>query len=259
MRKSYNRFLSKICLLFLLFGLSAVGCFGQTEVLIYCKEEDHDCRAFNYERVVYSKCKGRSVDCQIAEQTKIIESNPNDPAAYYRRGRIYDTRDPDRAILDFNKALELAPKFMSAYKYLWWNHIVKREYDQAIAVMNKAIEVKPNFAAAYNSRGYMYSKKREFDKALADYNKAIELEPNKYDGYSGRAGVYEHQREFDKALADYNKAIELSPRNWRAYYDRGYFYWKQGEKAKAEADCQKTRELKVNRRPLKLDDEYCPL
>jgi len=53
----------------------------------------------------------------------------------------------------------------------------KGQYDQAIANFDKAIEINPRYAEAYNNRGIAYTKKGQYDKAISDYNKAIELDP----------------------------------------------------------------------------------
>ena len=50
----------------------------------------------------------------------------------------------------------------------------KGDHDKALADFNKAIELDPNNALAYSNRGKALSKKGNDDKALADYNKAIE-------------------------------------------------------------------------------------
>lgn len=269
MRKSYKHFLSGAFSLILLSGMVAIVCFGQTGGLVNCREEDYDCRTNNYARMVDTACKGLNIrpsnDCRIAEQTRLIEANPSDAAAYFNRGKIYEfAGDSARALDDFNKALELHPQFTAAYLSIAWLHVKKKEYNQELTALNKAIEIDPKLGRAYLHRGSAYHRKREFDKALADYSKAIELESVRGFrdvGYRGRASVYASLRDFDRALADYNKALEIYPHYWLNYYDRGLIYWRLGEKEKAEADCQKAKELK-RRQPIRerpMTNEYCSL
>jgi tetratricopeptide (TPR) repeat protein len=72
------------------------------------------------------------------------ESERDAAVAYYRRGNAYGKKgDLDRAIADYDKAIELDPKYVMAY----------------------------------NNRGIAYGKKGDFDSAIADLNKAIELDP----------------------------------------------------------------------------------
>jgi Flp pilus assembly protein TadD len=51
----------------------------------------------------------------------------------------------------------------------------KPHNDRAIADYNRAIELKPDHASAYNYRGLAYSAKGDNDQAIADYNRAAEL------------------------------------------------------------------------------------
>ncbi len=51
----------------------------------------------------------------------------------------------------------------------------RREYDRAIADYDKAIDLDPKNAKAYYQRGYVYDIRGEHDRAMADYNKAMGL------------------------------------------------------------------------------------
>lgn len=97
--------------------------------------------------------------------------------AYFIRGQFSIIKQPDRAILDFSKVLELNPKFMVAYVMLASISSRKKEYDQAIKILDQAIEIDPKFTNAYTNRGFAYLQQNNFDKAFNDYDKVIELEP----------------------------------------------------------------------------------
>ena len=45
-----------------------------------------------------------------------------------------------------------------------------QQYDKAITDYNKAIELDPKYAMAYNNRGFAYGKLQQYDKAIADCN-----------------------------------------------------------------------------------------
>jgi tetratricopeptide (TPR) repeat protein len=53
-----------------------------------------------------------------------------------------------------------------------------REYDRAISDYNKAIELDPKLAGAYSNRGYVYVHKQDKNHAIADFRKALSLDPN---------------------------------------------------------------------------------
>ena len=81
----------------------------------------------------------------------------------------------DRAISDFNKAIEIDPKHAMAYSNRGNAYGEKGQYDRAISDYTKAIEINPRFAAAYYNRGLAYHKKGEYDKAWEDVYKAQSL------------------------------------------------------------------------------------
>ena len=53
----------------------------------------------------------------------------------------------------------------------------KGNIDRAIADFNQAIQLKPKYALAYNNRGVAYRSRGEFDKAIDDFTGAITLSP----------------------------------------------------------------------------------
>ena len=165
----------------------------------------------------------------------------------------------NRAIEDYDKAIELNPKLPTAYTGRGKAWSTKGELDKAIEDYNKAIALDPKYAKAFRERGSVWSKKGELDKAIEDYNKAIsypDLSPTYYANrshsvaYTGRGKVWEKKGELDKAIEDYNKAIEIYPENSRAYLYRANIYKKTGETEKAEADRKKSNELQ------KLNEDY---
>ena len=47
-----------------------------------------------------------------------------------------------------------------------------------MADYDKAIELDPKYAAAYNNRGWVYYLKKDYARAIADYDRALQLDPN---------------------------------------------------------------------------------
>ena len=176
-------------------------------------------------------------DRAIKDYNKAIQLNPKAPEPYTNRGIAYSNKDEhDRAIEDFNKAIALKHNYAEAYSNRGGAYRSKGEYDQAIIDCTRAIELEPWNPAPYNNRGAAYRNKGEFDRAINDYNKAIELKPNYFLAYHNRAIAYYQQREFDRAIKDYSKVIELNPALAVAYNNRGVAYYKNGEYNRAIED-----------------------
>lgn len=80
---------------------------------------------------------------------------------------------------------------------------------KAIVDYSKAIEIAPKDANAYFNRGLAYGKKNEHDKAIADYGKVIEIDPTDFNTYFNRGLAYRAKGDKVKADADFAKAKEL--------------------------------------------------
>lgn len=53
----------------------------------------------------------------------------------------------------------------------------KHNFDRAIADFNVAINVRPDYTEAFNARALAYAGKGDIDRAILDYNQAIRLDP----------------------------------------------------------------------------------
>ena len=78
----------------------------------------------------------------------------------------------------------------------------KGQYDKAVSEFNNAIELNPKDAVSYTLRGGVHSERAQYDKAISDFTKAIELNPKLAISYTLRARLYVKQTQYDKA---YNK------------------------------------------------------
>jgi tetratricopeptide (TPR) repeat protein len=107
---------------------------------------------------------------------KAIELDPTDPSFYSNRGAAYAAKGRnDQAISDWTKALEINPKLGSTYYNLGRTYCVMKQYDKAISDLDKALEINPRHAPSYYERGIAYYEKNQYDLALSDFNKAQEL------------------------------------------------------------------------------------
>ncbi len=173
-------------------------------------------------------------DQQIKSCTALIESgqgNANDRAlAYKNRGNAYlGQGDDDRAMIDYNEAIRLDPKFALAYNDRGSVYIDKEDPDHAIVEFDEAIRLDPKLVLAYAGRAAAYAQKGDFGRALPDASEAIRLDPKSAYAYERRGDVYTAEGDFDRAIADYNAAIRLDPKSDEAYNDLGSAYLYKGD------------------------------
>jgi len=83
-----------------------------------------------------------------------------------------------------------------------------KDPDGAIQDYCRAVELNPRDAVAYNNRGLIYHDRNEMDKALADYSQAISIDAANPIFFENRALVYMSKGMIDQAKQDYDYALK---------------------------------------------------
>ncbi len=94
------------------------------------------------------------------------------------------------------------------------SHLNLNKPEKALADFNRAIELEPGRASGYQGRANALNTLQRYREALRDYDNAIELDPGPglANAYVNRAVAYSHLGENKKAIADYEKGLELDPK-----------------------------------------------
>jgi tetratricopeptide (TPR) repeat protein len=181
-------------------------------------------------------------DAAISFYTQAINTDalapPHLAVVLNSRGVAYDIKgDPDKAIKDFDAAIQLKADYAEAFinRGLAW--VNKSEYDHAIVDFTEAASLDARGAfLAFSNRGGAYADKGDYDRAIEDYGRAIRLRPDYADAYYGRARTYTALGQTENAIADYDAAIRIKPNFPDAYNNRGVLNIAKGETAQAIAD-----------------------
>ena len=144
---------------------------------------------------------------------------------YFLRAREHNARQTKDANAEsvslLRRAVELDPKFATAYALLSWNLIETyinqwsdapdRALDDALELANKALAQDASEPRAHFSLGLALQWKRRQDEALAEAERAIELDPNLAEAHvlMGHILIYEGRQE--EAVRSINTAMRLDP------------------------------------------------
>ena len=116
------------------------------------------------------------------------------------------------------------------------NYYEKDSFALAMIDYEKTVELNPKYALYQELIGDFYLETKEYDKAIEYYNKAILIDQNKTTVYEYRAYAEEMKEDFYAALFDMNEAIKLDPENGHYYLKRGEYKLKINDKKGACAD-----------------------
>jgi len=158
----------------------------------------------------------------IALWSQAIEIDPKYASAYNGRGIAYkNLKRYEEAIADYTRAIDIAPNDAYAYNCRGIAYSDLKRYEEAIADYTRAMEIAPNDAYAYNGRGIAYKNLKRYEKAIADYTRAIEIDPNYAIAYNNRGFAHNDLKRYEEEISDYNRAIEIDSNYAAAYNNRG--------------------------------------
>ena len=120
----------------------------------------------------------------------------------------------------FQRAIELDPRYASAYVGLGWTYrkamghgwteFPGQALQQAHDLAQKALSLEES-ASAYRLLGYVYLPRRQYDLARRALERAIELNPNDWDSLSILGSVMLYTGRPDEAIQTYETTLRFNP------------------------------------------------
>jgi tetratricopeptide (TPR) repeat protein len=138
---------------------------------------------------------------------------------------------------------KIAIAYLNRGHYFYKNN----KSDKALDDFNMAIEVDPEYPLAYLDRSSIYLDRNDTERVLRDYNRYLGFLPPFYingnvpnplvsDVLGNRGVIYSKMGLYEKALVDFDLAIRLKPFNPINYLNRANTYYNLGRIAEAKQD-----------------------
>lgn len=180
---------------------------------------------------------GRWKNSLVFWSSIIAEEPVRIPFAYTNRGVAYHKMgELDKALVDLNRAVELAPGEVDSLTSRGAVLMDKGNLDQAIADFTKAISLNIADSSAYYNRAMVLGKLGQGAAALDDYGTALKINPGDTRTLNSRGQLLQQMGEFEKAMADFNAALAVDPADVKTFNNRGLLLMATGELDRAVAD-----------------------
>ncbi|HEY2676321.1 MAG TPA: aspartyl protease family protein [Steroidobacteraceae bacterium] len=196
----------------------------------------------------------RDYGAALADLTRAVELDPNEPEYVYRRAMVYLARkQPELALADLNQALSLKPDFLAALISRAEFRLGSQDAAGAAADLAAADRAAPSQSDTRYALAGLYERAEDFHGAIEQFDLWI---ANHRDdrrilgALHGRCWSRAMQGTgLDAAISDCNDALRrMEKKNAAAYSalldSRGFVYLRSGELNKAVADFDSS--LKLN-------------
>jgi tetratricopeptide (TPR) repeat protein len=219
---------------FILEGMDSLYIVNFTVGQIHYFEEDYETALTFFNQTVGLIPEGREAD---VEGTALY---------FYRANAYIDLGDYERAIADFNHAIQLDVEYDIAYNNRGIAYLNLGDYERAIADFDHTIQLDSVSAAAYNNRGNAYADLGDYEQAIADFNHAIQLNAEVAFVYFNRGIIYLNLGDYERSIDDFTHAIQLDDKYAGAYVERGITYASLGDYEQAIDDFTHAIQLDIS-------------
>ena len=150
-----------------------------------------------------------------------------------------------RAEAAAKKALAIDPDLAEAHTSVGWvRQIVHFDYKGAEREYQRAIELNPKYAAAHYRYSFLLMANGRFDEAIAEGIKVLELEPLSLLYNNALGVVYLFARQYDKAIQQFERTLGLDSKYANGWGNIGLTYFLMGKYEDAKRAFVRFAELK---------------
>jgi len=114
---------------------------------------------------------------------------------------------------------------------------------KAIICYDRALEIKPKDVDALSSKGNTLSVLGRNEEAIACYDRLIEMKPEDADAWENKAGALFRAKRYEKAIACYDRLIEMNNKVAGSWMNKGIVFAVSGNAEEATTCFGKATEI----------------
>ena len=134
---------------------------------------------------------------------------------------------------EYRRAIELNPKYATAYHWYAAQLMLQGRFDEALQEIKKAQQLDPVSLGINKDFAVILLYARDYDKALEQCRKTLEIEPQFGTMFTYIAQIYELKQKYSEAVAELEKAHAAAPEDGEITYGLGQAYALMGKKDEA--------------------------
>ena len=193
-------------------------------------------------RLLVARTALRVADYSLAAQEliRLAERDPNWDYLYLLLGQAHQFNgDLPRAILAFQRALQISPSSLEATLRLAYAYEMAGRYQEAIASYRKALELNPNTPIAMNNLAYLLSEHGgDLDEALRLAQLALQRLPQQRYIADTVGWIFLRKNDIDSAMQIFEGLVKKYPDEPAFRYHFGAALLKKGDRTRARAELQ---------------------
>lgn len=199
-------------------------------------------------RLLVARTALRVADYPLAarELIRLAERDPNWDYLYLLLGQAHQLNgDLQRAILAFQRALQITPNSLEATLRLAYAYESAGQIPQAVAAYRKALEINPNTPIAMNNLAYLLSEHGgDLDEAQKLAQLALQRVPQQQYIADTLGWIFYKKNDLESALQIFQNLVKKYPEEPAFRYHLGAVLLKKGQKVQAKAELQAALENK---------------
>jgi tetratricopeptide (TPR) repeat protein len=145
-----------------------------------------------------------------AEFQQVFAENPMLPNAHYLYGFLLYSSDPEEALEEFKKELQVDPKNTAADVMLAWIPLMNNDGAEALAYARKAVAQDSSLPSAQLVLGKALTETGNAEEAIAHLEKTAEVQPDNLEVHLALAKAYSKSGRKDDARRERLLCIEMT-------------------------------------------------
>jgi len=135
---------------------------------------------------------------------------PNLPNLHYLYGYLLFSTDPERAVPEFRRELEIAPSNAAAQVMLAWDLVLQDDFSQALSFAQKAAAESPESPGAQLVLGRSLVETGNIAEGLNHLETALKLDPQNLEVHLALVKGYSESGRKDDALRERRLCLEMT-------------------------------------------------